>query len=92
MPAGLPEAMRLALDAQIRVLVDIASGEPVVRQRLPNGVESEILVSASPGDLIRAIETLAKYGLGSPMEMPGDGNGAAVEAQVIVIGGREVRF
>lgn len=84
--------MRLALEDQIRVLVDIASGEPVVRQRLPNGVESETLVSASPGDRIRAIETLAKYGLGTQIGVPVNGDGEEVPAQVIMIGSREIRF
>lgn len=84
--------MRLALDEQIRVLVDIASGEPVVRVKLPNGQETDTFVSATPGDRIRAIEMLAKYGLGTQIGLPVNGDGEEVPAQIIVIGGREVRF
>lgn len=91
-PSAIREIMRLALVDQIPVLVDIARGDPVVKIKSADGQDTGTTVSATPGDRIRAIETLARYGLGTQVEVPTDGDGNALAPQVIVIGGREVRF
>ncbi len=71
--AGRPRrALRqLALQSfadQIPTLLSIAAGEPVVRVR-KGKKETEITVSAAPGDRIRAIDVLGKYGLGTAMDV-----------------------
>lgn len=91
-PSAIRELMRLHLVDQIPTLVDIARGEPVVKIKLADGTDTGSTVSATPGDRIRAIETLAKYGLGSQIQAPTGEDGEEMPVQVIVIGQREVRF
>ena len=91
-PSAIREHLRGSFAERVKVLESIADGEPIVRVRLPDGSESESRISASPADRIRAIDMLAKYGLGTQVEVPVDKDGEEVEAQVIIIGGRTVRF
>lgn len=91
-PSMLRELLRGSFAERLAVLEAIADGQPIVRVRLPDGSESETVVSASPADRLRALDLMAKYGLGTQMGLPMNGAGEEVPAQVIVIGGREISF
>lgn len=69
------DAMRLALTDRIHVLTAIADGELVHKMKIGEGEEVAGLCSASPGDRIRALEVLAKYGVGTSDELTGTAGG-----------------
>jgi hypothetical protein len=48
----------------VAVLEDIADGRAIVKQKDEAGNETETLVSAPLADRLKAIDMLAKYGLG----------------------------
>lgn len=91
-PSVLRELLRGSFAERLAVLEAIADGQPVVRVRLPDGTETETLVSASPADRLRALDLMAKYGLGTQMGLPVNGAGEETPTQVIIMGGREIRF
>lgn len=61
-PSALRATCRASFAARIKILEDIADGEPIVKLRGPDGETTIGLGSASPADRIRAIDTLGKYG------------------------------
>jgi hypothetical protein len=72
-PSALREAMRTALSARLGVLQDIADGRAIRRVKVgAEGEETELWVSPDPGDRIRALDVLAKYGLGAATDVTVD--------------------
>lgn len=68
-PSVIRERLRGSFEARIAVLESIADGEAVERVRLPSGEESEMQKSAAVPDRLKAIDLLAKYGLGTTKEI-----------------------
>ena len=64
-PSIVRARLRESFEKRIPLLEQIADGEVMVKVRVREGVESESLMSAAPGDRIRALDLLAKYGLGA---------------------------
>jgi hypothetical protein len=90
-PSALRAQMRGALAERMAVALDIADGKPVQRLKLPTGEETEAHISASPADRLRALEFLAKYGLGSTITATDtEGNDAPTPVQVWRIGDNEI--
>ena len=65
-PGRPPSAIRLtcreSFAARVKILEDIADGEPIVKIMGPDGRTELGKISASPSDRIKAIDTLGKYG------------------------------
>ncbi len=68
-PSVLRERLRGSFENRIGALEQIADGEALVKTRAPDGKETETLVSASVPDRLKAIDTMAKYGLGTTKEL-----------------------
>jgi hypothetical protein len=62
-PSVIRERCRGSFEQRIPTLEQIADGEPIQKMRLPDGEEIDALISASPGDRIKAIDALGKYGM-----------------------------
>lgn len=66
---NLRDLMQHALHTRLHVLTSIADGDPVEKVKLGKGDKAvEATVSATPGDRVRALDLLAKYGLGPPAQ------------------------
>ncbi|MHB1864363.1 MAG: terminase small subunit [Gemmatimonadaceae bacterium] len=64
-PSAIRELLRGSFADRVQTLTDIADGEAVVKMRDKYGHETETMVSADVSDRIKAIDMLAKYGLGA---------------------------
>jgi hypothetical protein len=62
-PSVIRERCRGSFDQRIPTLEQIADGEPIQKMRMADGEKTEITISASPSDRIKAIDALGKYGL-----------------------------
>lgn len=67
-PSAIRELCRGAFAERIPILAKIADGEAVAKMKI-DGVETQTLISADVGDRIKAIDQLAKYGLGAMKEV-----------------------
>lgn len=68
-PSAIREALRGSFDRRIAILEQIADGDAVVKVKDAFGKETGTTVSASPADRLKAIDTLARYGLGTTKEL-----------------------
>lgn len=68
-PSIIREQLRGSFADRVAVLEKIADGEAVAKMKAPDGKETEIQVSADIGDRLKAIDMLAKYGLGTVKEI-----------------------
>lgn len=64
-PNAIREAMRVKLSQRIKVLTQIADGFRIHTQTMPNGTELEVKQPVDIADQLRAVDILAKYGLGT---------------------------
>ena len=84
LPDVLRAEMRLILSGQLSVLTDIAEGRAIRRMKVgKDGEEVEAWVSPEPGDRIRALDVLAKYGLGTQQEVSADVTNRTVSVEWI---------
>lgn len=90
-PSAIRAALRLAFDERITVLSAIADGQPVVKVKLGDDT-TESWVSATPADRLKALDLMAKYGLGTQVEESVDGDGQPLRRQVLVVNGVAVEF
>ncbi len=67
-PSLIRSLFRDSFANRLWVLEDVADGEPMVRVRDALGNETGATRSASPGDRIKAVDVLGKYGLGTQVE------------------------
>lgn len=77
-PSVIREQLRGSFADRIAILEAIASGEAVEKVRFPDGTESEVMKSASVSDRLKALDLLAKYGLGTKQEVTGE-DGEAIQ-------------
>lgn len=75
-PSAIRRELRETFADLISHLQRIAAGEVVEKVVMPGGEETEIMRSASVADRIRAMDLLAKYGLGTKQEITGPDDGA----------------
>jgi hypothetical protein len=76
-PSAIREAYRLAAADRLAFVSSVIDGDPMVKMRDAEGVETGATVSAPIGDRLRAWEALNKYGLGTTVtETDGQGNDA----------------
>jgi len=69
-PNAIRQMLRESLINRLDVLEAIADGRAVRRVKVgEDGAEVETWVSPEPGDRIRALDLLAKYGLGTQKEV-----------------------
>lgn len=74
-PSVIREKLRGSFAKRIKILEQIADGTAIVNVKLPDGSESKTLVSAPIADRIKALDMLAKYGLGTTItETDTEGN------------------
>lgn len=68
-PSILRDQLRGSFADRVAVLEKIADGEAIAKMRGMDGKETEIQVSADVSDRLKAIDMLAKYGLGTVKEV-----------------------
>ena len=68
-PSVIRQRLRGSFEERIAVLEAIADGEAVERVRLPSGEETDTRKSAAVSERLKAIDLLAKYGLGTTKEL-----------------------
>lgn len=82
-PSIVRDAARAAWFDRIPILTAIADGDAIQKVKLPDGTETGALVSAEPGERIRALAELSKVGMGSAVTMDDIRERLAEQVQVI---------
>lgn len=62
LPSAVREACLLAFDQRIKILKQIADGKAVQVVKMPNGEETQALMSADVSERLKALDLLGKYG------------------------------
>lgn len=68
-PSAIRHALRQSFDQRLKILETIADGMAVQTLKSPSGKETAMKISADVADRIKAIDMLAKYGLGTTKEV-----------------------
>ena len=65
----LRERLRGSFADRVATLEQIADGSAIQKVKLPNGQETDTLISADVPDRLKALDLMAKYGLGTQKEV-----------------------
>lgn len=84
-PSLLREQLRGSFAERIKTLESFADGTAVQKLKSPDGTELQTEISADISDRIKAIDMLAKYGLGTLKEVSVENVRERVQATLTVI-------